>query len=138
MNNLEFRIWDKEKKEYFKPIYEAHSGKLLDLSITLSGELLMRTLKNPAIHESIFLDRYTIEQYTGRTDQDDVKIFKHDIVIYEHIYAGKQIGVIVYNETEMGYWLGDAELRPCSHPWGMMKSIKVIGNINKNAQLLKS
>ena len=80
-----FRAWDKVEGKYFEPIYEAYKGNLLDLSISLNGRFLRRTIEIPAEDESCFQDRYILEQFTGLTDKNGVKIFEGDVFKYaEH------------------------------------------------------
>jgi hypothetical protein len=51
MKELKFRVWDRIRKCFFIPTYEAHKGKLKELLISLDGELMLRTPNN-LVHES--------------------------------------------------------------------------------------
>jgi hypothetical protein len=90
MRPIEFRIWDNEEQKYFEPIYEAYKGNLIDLSISTNGRLLRRTLAMPAEDESMFEGIYEIEQFTGRTGKNNVKIFKGDRILFWVCYPTTQ------------------------------------------------
>lgn len=78
---IKFRIWDNEEKKFFTPIYEAYKGNLLDISISLSGELLRRSLEHCSEHESKFPDRYRINQQWEPSK--GVIVFTNDLVEVE-------------------------------------------------------
>lgn len=55
-----YRVWDRVGQCWWRPTYEAYRGRLEDLSLCPSGDLLMRTYKNPAIHEGLFEGRFVV------------------------------------------------------------------------------
>jgi len=78
MNRPKYRIWDTYNNKYWEPTYEAYKGKLEDLTLSTSGELIMRTLPKAAIHESIFIDRFIVEFGSGLIDKKGVEVFEGD------------------------------------------------------------
>lgn len=77
---LKFRIWDKKNKKFFEPTFEAHKGKVEDLTITPSGELIKRTMKICSEHESMFKNQYIIEQYSTIKSHHDQEIYEGDVI----------------------------------------------------------
>ena len=76
----QFRIWDKKENKYFKPVFRVYAGELLDMSISMVGQLMERTLKDGSRHESCFPGRYIVEWCWGSRDKNHVKVFEGDIV----------------------------------------------------------
>ncbi len=118
-----YKIWDKEKKEWFKPIYEAYKGNLEDLSISLSGELLRRTSNMCAEHESNFPDRYEIVDYLDIPDKNGKEICEGDIVTT----FGTNKGVVKWNR--FAWFVGDEFIDANG------QAHEIVGNIYENPDL---
>lgn len=134
MKNLKFRIWDKEENKFFEPIYDASNGNLLDLTITLSGELIRRTLEHCAEHQSIFPDKYLISQCTGLKDKFGKDIYEGDILNFGNNNYAEVVfenGCFSVFGEPLG-WDFDSDEHPIkSNP----KYCEVVGNIYENAKL---
>jgi hypothetical protein len=63
-NRPTYKIWDKQYNQFYEPIYEAYRGRLEDLTLTPSGELIMRKMNEngevETIHESRFPNRFNV------------------------------------------------------------------------------
>jgi uncharacterized phage protein (TIGR01671 family) len=137
MREIKFRAWDKKKKKWDEPVFEAYAGNLHELLITFSGELIKRTMEG-TVHESVLPNRYILMQYTGLEDKNGKEIYEGDIVRYDEKaegytpkYTGKGYEVI-WEEKKARFTLR------CQEIWGMIyKGYEVIGNIYENPELLK-
>ncbi len=132
---IKFRIWDKQTGMFFEPTYEAWGGRLEDISITLSGRLLRRTLKFPAEDESMFPDRYELMQFTGLKDKNGVEIYEGDIIkwfVYDLIREGIVQYIDNYGGYDMKHFKDDYHV--CCD-W-LRGDYEVIGNIYENPELI--
>lgn len=81
-----FRVWDKENNKYFEPTFEAYNGNIEDITLTSHGEIILRTFDKPAIHESVFPDRFESPQFfTGKYDSLNKPIYFGDLIKFEDI-----------------------------------------------------
>lgn len=134
---IKFRVWDNKDKKFFKPTYAAYKHELLDLSISLSGELLRRTLEQPCEHESCFKGRYSIQQFTGLKDKNGKEIYDGDI-----LHCQDRIVKVIWHE-QAGQWdtifikyTSDLCSNGITNQEWKYRAI-VIGNIYENPELLK-
>lgn len=130
---VKYRIWDNEDNKYFEPIYEAYKGRVLDISLSPSGELLRRTLEHPSEHESRFPERYEIEMFTGLSDKNGKEIYEGDIVF--HNLKSNINGIISYFEGS--FIVGKSLTSNSIINFNAPKYLQIIGNIHENPELLK-
>ncbi|PAF19722.1 YopX family protein [Terribacillus saccharophilus] len=151
MRKLKFRAWDKEKNKFFEPTYKAYRGELEDLSISLTGDLTLRTFDKPAIHQSLFPDRFEIEQFTGLKDKNGTEIYDGDIIQFvdfdttgghrdDHEYIGlvkDSNGLFeVWNSPESEYFGCDGSF--ILHFISFQDDeLEIIGNIHEHSHLLE-
>jgi hypothetical protein len=133
MKQIKFKVWDKEENRYFEPIYEAYKGNLLDLSITLSGQLLRRTMNFPAENQSCFPNKYILIEFTGKSTKAGQEIYDGDImksdkgILYTVTWSERKNGWCVVTKN---VWQPDREYSYKSLNFGVEKC-EVIGNINE-------
>jgi YopX protein len=72
-----YRIWDTLENKLWEPTYQSAYGKLEDLTLSRTGQLVRRTLQMPAEIGPDVESRYLVQLYAGRKDSYG-----------EHLYAG--------------------------------------------------
>jgi uncharacterized phage protein (TIGR01671 family) len=155
---IKFRVWNKEKKCWYEPIYEAYKGNLFDLHLGLSGDINERAFDEHGherlTHESVFPDRYELMQYTGLKDKNGKEIYEGDILKDELCHFKEDmIREIAWDDYNCQYALrrkhitehSDFEPRKDGYVYSIMPhktdfeiGMEVIGNIYENPELLKS
>lgn len=145
MNNLKFRVWDKENSKWYKAIYKAYKDCVEFMVVTMDGDLLM--IKNgEIIHQSIFPNRFELVQSTGLFDKNGIEIFNGDIVKnfldepaivkFGEYMAG---GTDFYAESAYGFYvqrlLKGQEIEDDTETLG---NHEVIGNRFTNPELLNN
>lgn len=133
MRELKFRVWDKQKKEWF-PIKNG-------LILVLNGEdthLAFNTKSGPyripdTKEEGTGLNRWCVQQYTGLKDKNGREIYEGDILKHEFYLK---------NPTSIVRWSLEFEDH---HPGWMIWSftdqggeMEVIGNIHENPELINA
>ncbi len=141
MRKIKFRAWDKEKKEWYKPVHEAYAGKLWELFIGFSGELCAHRIGGME-HQSNWPNRYELMQFTGLLDKNGKEIWEGDIVSYPNPSCKGDIKLGSYSfsdydvqENGTGFYIDRSD----SHVEGLTDTdcIEVIGNIYENPELTK-
>jgi hypothetical protein len=132
-----YRIWDKLELKWFEPIFEGYAGRILDLTVTMRGELTMRTI-NQTKHESTFPDRYEISRSLGVKYLTGEKqtMYEGDIVKYYN-----RRGII--NQSVRGpYWIlvtPGVEEPEIIIEWSkfFVRDMKYLGNIYEQPNFFK-
>lgn len=132
---FKFRVWDKENKTWHNPnileVWE-ETGNLEPYQYIKTGKL-----------DPIYmpLDNWIIQEYTGVKDKDGKEIYEGDIIeytyeIYEHDFETGNIGEVYFED---GAFIFDRKRGFCYFDSNFLKNtIKVIGNICENAELIKT
>jgi len=136
---IKFRAWDLNNECWYEPINEAYKGKIYQMSVCMSGDMLIRTMDNN-IHQSAF-DRlpnkpnYVLTEYTGIKDVNSVEIFEGDIISksrYDAPPLSFEIkfidGGFAFEHEGITEYIGDYQ----------GDSMEVIGNIHQHSHLLES
>jgi len=131
---LLFRVWDNIKKQY------CSNQSIWRLKVDESGT---GEITPPAIYFQQHPEGLSIQQWTGNFDLNGKEIYEGDIVTYsEGVELGDSqqlIGVVIYDEYMASFGFAPNLGSDCwNYFWeGVVKGIKVIGNINENPELLK-
>jgi len=134
---MKFKIYDNEKKEWFKEIYDPNNKHQVEILMRQSGELCLRTVEK-GMEITIPIDtypeqtRYTKLYYTGIKDDDGKKVYQGDIV--ENDVARWEVVI------DRGCFCGKLIGGPPTETHIALRAIKgihIIGNIKDDEQLLK-
>ncbi len=146
MRPIKFRAWDKEEKKYYEPDYRGYLGIIHDLNVSLGGDLLIREEKDGvsrSVHESLFPNRYILEQFTGLLDKNGKEIYEGDILRYfshsiidamEGKPLSERISAVTWNEDKYAWYVGTFQPDKETDDG----KFEVIGNIHENPELLEA
>ena len=122
MENIKFRAWDNNLKEYLEYenyIFDPENGDVLDY-----GWNDTLTVNEDAI----------VEQYTGLKDKNGVKIFEGDIV-RQQMRFDETNGFIFWEQEKARFSINlDGFITTITRP--QEHSYEVVGNIHQNPELL--
>ncbi len=139
-----FRVWDKQRSQFMEDNV---------LVLRLSGDFALAYNTKQGLYpipdtgqKDLGLDRFVIEQDTGLFTPDGASIFEGDIVEFStngHAHGPEREdgwrGEVWYCEEDACFMLS----RNNSHSWDFSmaddidrKSLKVIGNVHENPELL--
>jgi len=123
---IKFRAWDAKENRWYAPVFEAYAGRLDELVVSFGGDLARRTMKGMD-HESLFPDRYILEQFTGFRDNNEKEIYEGDLV--------KTNGARGIVEIK---WLPDGDEYEIMGGYFLPgNTFEIVGNIHENPELLE-
>lgn len=109
MNTTKYKIWDNEKKEWFRPTYPRNKQTLTEevLFMSQSGEMYLHTknLTEDLLVHVPELGRFTPCRYTELKDSNDEKVYEFDVIRCD-IGTGR---VIKSSGCWMIEWIDDPE-----------------------------
>jgi len=134
MREIKFRAWKVLEKEWFKPVYEAYDGKLYDVSITMNGCVMERTLQSNA--SMLNSDNYILQQFTGLKDKRGIDIYEGDILkritSFDDGTYDVHLGIITWDDCSFYSHSIKQEISRSLGGKSNNTTYEVIGNIYEN------
>lgn len=125
MFERKYKVWDKENKCWFIPIFDGTNGKIEEVLLCSRGYIMFRQFGNLDCTDKI-QNRFEIVFYTGFKDKNDKEIYKGYIL-------KRDTGYIF--EVELTDWrLGNRVIEAYDVIEG---EDEIIGNIYENPELLE-
>lgn len=140
MRELKFRVWDKQKKEWF-PIKDGLVLVLNSEDTYLAFVTRQGLYRIPDTQQKgLGIDRWSIQQYTGLKDKNGREIYEGDIFKIKYLihpinpYSEKHFHPVVCDIDGSWFCFG----RPLSKILeNRTVSAELVGNIHENPELLQ-
>ncbi len=133
MRHIKFRVWDKQKREFF-PIKNGMALSIGDTDKYLSFVTNQGLYPIPPTgQKDLGEDRWVLQQFTGLYDSEDEEIYEGDIVKY---HTNGELVRPADHISEVFWIKGDLWPR-IENDCIVGNNCTVIGNIFENPELLK-
>lgn len=143
MEPIKFRAWDKLNNKYYEPTYKMNTGELEYLFMGFNGRLAMYN-NGQMEDESVFKDRFIVENSTGYQDITGQEIYVGDLIIFFDYNITENVSVNEENTFEViwikengGYYGSEISYKNNEHYHVRIdevssEHIHIIGNVNEN------
>jgi hypothetical protein len=133
MRQIKFRVWDKEKKEYFS-IKNGMALMIGPRGFNIGFNTHQGVYPIPDTgQENLGENRFILEQFTGLKDKNDKEIYEGDII--KHEFGNPTTSVVDWISQKDGWdytgWM-------IEHYMSQYGEIEVIGNIHENPELCEN